>query len=107
MKFTYYTDGGHGWIKVKKQLLGKLGIENKITSYSYMRKDYVYLEEDCDLHTFEKALADMGMPVNLVQKHTNKTSKIRSYSGYRTSIAICTPSYSNTGNYSYIEAQSL
>jgi hypothetical protein len=107
MKFTYYTDCGHGWVRVKKQLLIKLGIENKITGYSYMRKDYVYLEEDCDLHTFEKALFDIGIAVILVQKHTNKTSKIRNYFGYRNITTICAPSHSNTGNYIYTKVKSI
>lgn len=88
MKFTYYTDPGHGWVKVEKQLLIKLGIDKKISTYSYMRKDCAYLEEDCDLHTFKRALFGIGIPVVLVQKHTNKTSKIRSYEGYRESTYL-------------------
>ena len=42
MKLFYYQDPGHGWIKVSNNLLNKLAINDKISSYSYMRKDYAY-----------------------------------------------------------------
>lgn len=79
----YYTDPGHGWGKVKKSLLVELGIENKISGYSYVRGDYVYLEEDCDLSVLCSALADRGIPVKFVEHAARiKSSKIRSYQRY-------------------------
>lgn len=53
---NFYTDGGHGWLKVTKARLEALGISDKITSCSFMRGEYAYLEEDCDLSTYVKAL---------------------------------------------------
>ncbi len=50
-KFTYYTDPGHGYVKVPVSILRKLGIEKKIIHFSYWRKGYAYLEEDCDMAT--------------------------------------------------------
>lgn len=35
MKFQFYADPGHGWVEVKRELLKELGIEDKISSYSY------------------------------------------------------------------------
>ena len=47
-KFDFYSDSSHGWAKVPKSLLKELGIEKSVSSYSYMRDDYAYLEEDCE-----------------------------------------------------------
>ena len=82
MKFTYYTDPGHGWVKVPRSLLAKLGINHKISTYSYERGDNVYLEEDCDLSHLYQALESRGTPVKLMTSHTNRSSKIRSYNHY-------------------------
>ena len=82
MKFDFYEDPGHGWLKVKKSLIKELGIQDNITPYSYIRGDYVYLEEDCDFSTFVKAMKDVDKTVELRIHHTNKTSKIRNYQHY-------------------------
>jgi hypothetical protein len=84
MKINFYSDPGHGWARVPKALLYKLGIEKDITYYSYMRNEYAYLEEDCDLSTLTKALESRGIPFTFNEYHTNKNSKIRSYDSYRT-----------------------
>jgi hypothetical protein len=84
MKFNFYSDPGHGWVRVHKSLLNKLGIENLISPYSYMRGDYAYLEEDCDLGVLIKALEARFIPFAFNESHTNKNSKIRSYESYRT-----------------------
>jgi hypothetical protein len=82
-KYLYFQDPGHGWVKVSKQELTRLGILDKISFYSYSRKDYVYLEEDLDLGTFFGAKAVRNERVELVHRHTNKPSKIRSYDSHR------------------------
>jgi hypothetical protein len=82
MKFTYYTDPGHGWVKVSRKLLEKLAIADKISSYSYSRGDSVYLEEDCDLSHLYDALKQRNTKIDLVTRHTNRSSKIRSYNTY-------------------------
>ena len=41
--FDVYEDAGHAWMKVKKDLLHKMGIADKITAYSYERGEYAYL----------------------------------------------------------------
>jgi hypothetical protein len=53
---TFFQDGGHGWLKVPKKDLEKLGIADKITGFSYMNGDHAYLEEDCDLAIYLRAL---------------------------------------------------
>jgi hypothetical protein len=77
-----FTDPGHGWVRVKRDVLGRMGIEDRISRYSYQRGEYVYLEEDCDLTVLFKALELAGKKLELVQRHTNRSSKIRSYSCY-------------------------
>jgi len=93
--YTYFTDPGHGWLRVKKSELAALGIANQISPYSYMRGDHAYLEEDCDMAKFMKAkgwLTPEGGAVpgfwdSGIIKNKNcqtRQSAIRSYSRYYT-----------------------
>ncbi len=54
----YIQDGGHGWFKVSIKQLIKLGIADRISSYSYWKGDYAYLEEDCDASTYVETLKE-------------------------------------------------
>ena len=57
---TIYTDPAHGWAKVHLSELFNLEIWDKISPYSYIRSNakyaWAYLEEDCDLSLYLKAL---------------------------------------------------
>ena len=53
--YIYFTDPGHGWLRVKRAELEDLGIAGDITPYSYTKGQWVYLEEDLDMATFMKA----------------------------------------------------
>jgi hypothetical protein len=92
-----YTDPSHGWAKVTLKELLKLNIADKISTYSYIRSNekysYAYLEEDCDLSTYLKALDDKGVKFRIIEKHTNKSSKIRSYSRYTLGHNYINPFY--------------
>lgn len=81
MKFNYHTDAGHGWIAVKRKLLDDLGIADKISNYSYMKGQTVYLEEDQDAALFTNVLKDSGIVFKLVEKYRNR-SPIRNYPSY-------------------------
>lgn len=83
-KYTMYSDAGHGWLKVSKKELKQLHIGDKISPYSYQRGDYAYLEEDCDFQKFVDVMNSLGYTVQVVEKYSNKTSKIRSYDRYLT-----------------------
>jgi hypothetical protein len=80
MKFIFYTDPGHGWLKVKKDLLLILGITDKISHCSYEKDLYAYLEDDDDaskfIEAYEKAYNEKP---EFIYKNSNKSSKIRSY----------------------------
>jgi hypothetical protein len=83
LSLNYYQDGGHGWVKISIDKLKQLGIADKISHYSYMRKNYAYLEEDCDLGRLYAAADKAGIEIRLKEYHTNKQSKIRSYCSYK------------------------
>lgn len=82
--FKVYADPGHAWAAVKVKFLEELGIADKITPFSYIKGKTAYLEEDCDLSTFVEAYqAKFGQKPVFIEKHTNNSSPIRSYSSYR------------------------
>lgn len=86
LNLNYFTDPGHGWVSVKRQTLVDLGIDNQISTYSYMRGSSAYLEEDCDLGLLYKVCDIKGIDIKLTAKHTNKRSPIRSYAVYRSFV---------------------
>lgn len=80
--FDFYEDAGHGWMKVKKELLSEMRIADKITEFSYERGEYAYLEEDCDLTTFCRTYKAMYGEEFKVKTHYSKRSAIRDYDCY-------------------------
>lgn len=57
---NYHIDPGHGWIAVPKAELKTLGIEEKISSCSYMNGSTAYLEEDLDAGIYLNAREAQG-----------------------------------------------
>jgi hypothetical protein len=55
--YQMVEDAGHGWVKVPMQELIYLGIIDKITVYSHIKGNNVWLEEDCDATTWIEAKA--------------------------------------------------
>lgn len=82
MKFNKYDDPGHGWLKVPRSLLKKLGIKSQITSFSYMKGDDIFLEEDRDMSLFIDSMKEAGNTVEIKVFTMNKQSKIREYDSY-------------------------
>lgn len=80
--FTFYSDPGHGWLKVPIKLLEKIGIADKISTYSYMFGEHAYLEEDCDFSLFRKAVGESGFNFRIKFKSCNNPSSIREYPCY-------------------------
>jgi len=77
--FIYHQDPGHGWLQVPRQLLVKLGIEDKITVFSYLNGTTVYLEEDCDMSIFIEAFKAQcpDVELDIVSNHINVDASIR------------------------------
>lgn len=86
MKFNFYSDPAHGWVKVPLKLLKELKIEKNISYCSYYRKGHVYLEEDSDLKKFIDAMKTQKgwtfSEQNIRPFHTDRNSKIRNYEMY-------------------------
>lgn len=81
--YDYYSDAGHGWLKVPLKELEVLKISNNISSYSYVRGDYAYLEEDSDASIFLNAYKEETNNTPKIKSHTtDKRSKIRGYNSY-------------------------
>lgn len=76
----YISDPGHAWAKVKIKELYDLNIAHKISQFSYMRGDYAYLEEDCDLGVYVEALKNKGIEYKMeCISNGNKQSRVRNY----------------------------
>lgn len=83
LKINVYADPGHAWGRIKRESLLNLCLAHRVSSYSYQKGKYVYLEEDCDLPMVCKALENVGVSVSFVEKHTNNRSKIRSHESFK------------------------
>ena len=78
-----FADPGHAWARVAKSRLVKLGIADKISTFSYMNGSNAFLEEDCDLTLLITALRNRGYDIKFNESHTNRYSKIRNYQSYK------------------------
>ena len=88
MNFIFYSDPAHGWLKVKKSLLIDLGISKKISSCSYMKNEYAYLEEDCDLTLLLNTLDSSNISYKIIEHSpANNESIIRGYQFFEGTIA--------------------
>lgn len=86
--FDFFSDSGHAWIKVPVNLLTELNIADKVSSYSYYRAGFGYLEEDCDLTLFFNAyLARFGQDPKLRPRYSDR-SKIRNYASFNINKTI-------------------
>lgn len=78
-----FSDPGHGWVRFPKARLEKLGIADKISTYSYQKGLMAFLEEDSDLSTLITALKAKGYTeFKFKEGWTNRRSKIRNYDHY-------------------------
>lgn len=78
----YFTDPGHGWVRVRREEKLFQSIAHMVTEHSYQRGKYVYLEEDYDAGLYIKAIKEAGMEIKWEQYPTNRLSKIRGYEAY-------------------------
>lgn len=63
--YVFHEDPGHGWLEVPYQALKLLKIEDKVTGYSYIKDQTVFLEEDLDAPLFIKSfLVHIGKSEN-------------------------------------------
>ena len=86
LRFTFYSDPGHGWLAVPAWVLRLSGVADKITPYSYINGDTVYLEEDLDCSTFMRALVSRDIYPFIVYKNTDNRSRIRGYKSFNAAV---------------------
>jgi hypothetical protein len=87
--YVFFTDPGHGWLRVKLAELVALGIAEKISRFSYMHGGYAYLEEDCDAGVFLQA--KFGSDISfaelerqgILKEHYAENTVIRNYGRYQ------------------------
>lgn len=80
----FFSDPGHGWVRFPKARLVKLGIADKISTYSYQNGANAFLEEDCDLTVLVNALRANGYTdIKFKGGQTNRQSKIRNFDYYK------------------------
>lgn len=73
----------HGWVAVKRELLHRLNIADKITRFSSQKGDTVYLEEDNDANLFVKAFKErFGHKPQFQTVQIKGRSAIYSYRSY-------------------------
>jgi hypothetical protein len=82
--FPYIQDSGHGWVRVPRQEIERLGIEKDITTYSYQKGRNVFLEEDCDMQILVDARTAEGKETKFAPyQNKSRQSRIRKYESYR------------------------
>ena len=65
-------DPGHSWLEVPaKDVRDAAGVWDSITAYSPLKGGKMYLEEDCDMYTFYKAMKDNGYTINITDIHVD------------------------------------
>lgn len=52
----WIVDSGHAWLRVLKRHVNELGLQDKISDFSFQNDAYVYLEEDCDAPKYLEAI---------------------------------------------------
>jgi hypothetical protein len=77
----FFADSGHGWLEVPMDELRTMGLIDSISRYSY-RSGNTYLEEDCDAGLFITAKENLGMKVQLEEKHVDGDSFVRTLPRY-------------------------
>jgi len=82
MEKVFHSDPGHGWMAVKLSELKMFGIEDKISSYSYVKGKTAYLEEDVDAMAFINAAKARGIEVKIKEGPQRDRSPIRYFNSY-------------------------
>src|SRR3990167_6614335 len=70
--FRFFEDSSHGWLEVPAEVCRALGLQGKISGYSYGKGDKLYLEED----------SDAGVFITAWEKETGKEWAIERPDGY-------------------------
>lgn len=81
-KLTFISDAAHGWLSVSIKDVIALGIKDKISKFSYMTPNRVYLEEDEDAGIFMDAAKAAGWEIEFKETYSETWSGRNNYSPY-------------------------
>jgi hypothetical protein len=81
--YVFHQDSGHGWLEVPAVEIRAMGLEERITPYSYLHHDMAYLEEDIDAGTFLDMRKLLPKPVASQNNYMDGMCRIRDYPHYR------------------------
>lgn len=81
MTFKFFSDPGHGWLRVDVASAQAVGLEpSSFSRFSYQLGHWLYLEEDMDASAFVKAyMAKNNRPPVIKEHSTEGRSVIRNY----------------------------
>jgi hypothetical protein len=77
----WLVDSGHGWLQVEREELIALGIADKISGFSYVKGEYVYLEEDCDASLYLNVIGKRS--TDFPETYYKNDAPCRNYNHYR------------------------
>lgn len=96
--YPFYSDSGHGWLRVPMTMVHNLGIARLISSYSYVNGKFAYLEEDLDASIFTDALTASNIKFKFKYHSCDGRSRIRTYDSYKPSKESSTTDYDDLEN---------
>ena len=70
-EYVRIHDPGHSWLAVPVQDVRDIGVLPQITAYSPTVGGMMYLEEDCDMWAFYKAMLDNGVSMTVVNENVD------------------------------------
>ena len=81
----HFQDPGHGWYKVSRKLLRKMNLLDKISSFSYQKGNWVYLEEDVDASIFFTRYKELfgELQIKVTTNISENMSSIRYYQPFQ------------------------
>ena len=86
MRLNFHSDPGHGWVQTNINQIKELGIGPKISKYSYVKGQDVYLEEDCDAQILVDALKTNGHSVEFSDINYDHSCFIRRLTRFNNSV---------------------
>jgi len=95
--YTFHSDAGHSWLKVSIDELKRLKLMDKISSYSYRKGNYAYLEEDSDASQFVGMKNALKEKFKYNEKYDGGSSPIRNYPAFDTLMGYKPDNYTLKG----------
>lgn len=78
LSLVIFEDPGHAWLRVPQAVLQNIGVApGDISTYSYRKGKYAYLEEDCDAPVAVKQFVAAGIAIDVKVHYCNNDSSVR------------------------------